>query len=190
MPNVLRSRGRRFAEPGSASPASLPAAGAAQVRARDRTLARRARVRSARPPCTSRRRDGRPPTNLTGAASCVRSRRRCGPRAPHAHCSGQNRSIAKSAKWALPISGAYALHVCTGNSDRAAAVGQWGGAGGALCEDHFAFCGELQAFAQADSASQNPILTSSTREQPRRRRGAPMMGGNRHGRPPPYANTN
>jgi len=22
-------------------------------------------------------------------------------------------------------------------------VGQWGGAGGAVCEDHFAFCGEL-----------------------------------------------
>ena len=31
-------------------------------------------------------------------------------------------------------------------------VGQWGGAGGACCEDHFAFCGELLGFAALDSA--------------------------------------
>ena len=28
-------------------------------------------------------------------------------------------------------------------------VGQWGGAGGAICEDHLAFCGELLGFAAA-----------------------------------------
>ena len=28
-------------------------------------------------------------------------------------------------------------------------VGQWGGAGGAVCEDHLAFCGELLVFAAA-----------------------------------------
>ena len=28
-------------------------------------------------------------------------------------------------------------------------VGQWGGAGGAVCEDHLAFCGELLGFAAA-----------------------------------------
>ena len=27
-------------------------------------------------------------------------------------------------------------------------VGQWRGAGGAICEDHFAFCGELFGFAR------------------------------------------
>ena len=27
-------------------------------------------------------------------------------------------------------------------------VGQWGGTGGAVCEDHLAFCGELLAFAR------------------------------------------
>ena len=27
-------------------------------------------------------------------------------------------------------------------------MGQWGGAGGAICEDHFAFCGELWGFAR------------------------------------------
>ena len=27
-------------------------------------------------------------------------------------------------------------------------VGQWGGAGGAICEDHLAFCGELLGFAR------------------------------------------
>ena len=27
-------------------------------------------------------------------------------------------------------------------------VGQWGGAGGARCEDHLAFCGELLGFAR------------------------------------------
>jgi len=32
-------------------------------------------------------------------------------------------------------------------------VGQWGGAGGAICEDHLAFCGELLGFARRlDSA--------------------------------------
>ena len=28
-------------------------------------------------------------------------------------------------------------------------VGQWGGAGGAICEDHLAFCGEFWAYAAA-----------------------------------------
>merc|ERR1719362_1587276 len=32
----------------------------------------------------------------------------------------------------------------TSNTSRRG-VGQWGGAGGAICEDHFAFCGELLA---------------------------------------------
>merc|ERR1712159_477105 len=30
-------------------------------------------------------------------------------------------------------------------------VGQWGGAGGACCEDHLAFCGELLGFRAACS---------------------------------------
>ena len=34
----------------------------------------------------------------------------------------------------------------TSNASRGV-VGQWGGAGGASCEDHPAFCGELLAFA-------------------------------------------
>ena len=36
----------------------------------------------------------------------------------------------------------------TSNASRRV-VGQWGGAGGASCEDHFAFCGELLVFAAA-----------------------------------------
>ena len=36
----------------------------------------------------------------------------------------------------------------TSNASRRV-VGQWGGAGGAICEDHFAFCGELLGFAAA-----------------------------------------
>ena len=28
-------------------------------------------------------------------------------------------------------------------------VGQWGGAGGAICEDHLAFCGDLRGFCAA-----------------------------------------
>jgi hypothetical protein len=35
----------------------------------------------------------------------------------------------------------------TSNASRRV-VGQWGGAGGAICEDHFAFCGELLGFAR------------------------------------------
>ena len=31
-------------------------------------------------------------------------------------------------------------------------VGQWGGAGGAVCEDHRAFCGELLGLRRLDSA--------------------------------------
>ena len=34
----------------------------------------------------------------------------------------------------------------TSNTSRRV-VGQWGGAGGAICEDHLAFCGELLGFA-------------------------------------------
>ena len=36
----------------------------------------------------------------------------------------------------------------TSNASRRV-VGQWGGAGGAICEDHFAFCGELLGFLAA-----------------------------------------
>ena len=31
-------------------------------------------------------------------------------------------------------------------------VGQWGGTGGAICEDHLAFCGELLGLRRLDSA--------------------------------------
>ena len=33
-------------------------------------------------------------------------------------------------------------------------VGQWGGASGAICEDHLAFCGELLGLRRLDSGSQ------------------------------------
>ena len=39
----------------------------------------------------------------------------------------------------------------TSNASRRV-VGQWGGAGGACCEDHLAFCGELLEFAAESSA--------------------------------------
>ena len=38
-----------------------------------------------------------------------------------------------------------AIASVTSNASRRV-VGQWGGTGGAICEDHFAFCGELLGF--------------------------------------------
>jgi len=37
-------------------------------------------------------------------------------------------------------------------------VGQWGGAGGACCEDHLAFCGELLGLRRLDSAWKTRIF--------------------------------
>ena len=36
---------------------------------------------------------------------------------------------------------------CVASNASRRGVGQWGGAGGAVCEDHLAFCGELLGFA-------------------------------------------
>ena len=38
---------------------------------------------------------------------------------------------------------------CVASNATRRVVGQWGGAGGASCEDHLAFCGELLGFAAA-----------------------------------------
>merc|ERR1712138_262428 len=37
-------------------------------------------------------------------------------------------------------------------------VGQWGGAGGAICEDHLAFCGELLGLRRLDSAGKTRFV--------------------------------
>ena len=41
---------------------------------------------------------------------------------------------------------------CVTSNTARRVVGQWGGAGGAICEDHFAFCGELLGFLAAAKA--------------------------------------
>jgi len=47
----------------------------------------------------------------------------------------------------------------TSNASRRG-VGQWRGAGGASCEDHFAFCGELLVRAAALIGLKNPIFST------------------------------
>jgi hypothetical protein len=40
-------------------------------------------------------------------------------------------------------------------------LGQWSGAGGAVCEDHLAFCGEFLGFARRTLGLKNPIFNSA-----------------------------
>ena len=49
------------------------------------------------------------------------------------------------------LASGVAIAQLTSNASRRV-VGQWGGAGGAVCEDHFAFCGELLGFLAAAKA--------------------------------------
>ena len=43
-------------------------------------------------------------------------------------------------------------------------VGQWGGTGGACCEDHLAFCGELWALRRLDMTRLGkPVFYASIR---------------------------
>ena len=46
-------------------------------------------------------------------------------------------------------------------------VGQWGGAGGACCEDHLAFCGELLGFARR-TWLEKPDFSTHQKNTPRR----------------------
>ena len=46
------------------------------------------------------------------------------------------------------LASGVAVPQLTSNASRRV-VGQWGGAGGACCEDHLAFCGEFWACAEA-----------------------------------------
>ena len=49
-------------------------------------------------------------------------------------------------------------------------VGQWGGAGGACCEDHFAFCGELLGFARLETRLEKPVFFQLKKITTRRER--------------------
>ena len=52
-------------------------------------------------------------------------------------------------QWSLTVEGGLVTISCVASNTSRRVVGQWGGAGGAICEDHFAFCGELLGFAAA-----------------------------------------
>ena len=62
----------------------------------------------------------------------------------------------------LALAGLIAISGLTPNTPFLVIVGQWGGAGGAICEDHLAFCGELLGFA-AHARLEKPVFYASIR---------------------------
>ena len=54
----------------------------------------------------------------------------------------------------------------TSNASRRG-VGQWGGTGGAVCEDHLAFCGELSGFAGRVTRLEKPVFFNSQKNAAR-----------------------